>query len=127
MSAEPRSSKKWTVDGRKLVIALVLWSAVLAASIAGYAMAYGPQLKAAGEAASAETAVFAVEGMHCAGCASSISEALRTETGVVSAEVSFDSGEAVVRYVPSKTTRQRLRELIGGQGFTATAKESSKP
>ena len=123
---DPKSGK-WVVNGRKLVITLVVWSFILAGSIAGYAYLYGPQLKAAGEQASAETAVFSIEGMHCTGCQDTIANALKQEIGVVSADVSFENKEAVVRYVPSKTTRLRIREIIGGQGYTAVTKETRKP
>ena len=123
---EAKGQGRWNVSGRKLVIVLMVWCAILAGSIASYAYVYGPQLKASGEAASAERAVFAVEGMHCTGCAEGITEALKQETGVVSSEVSFEKKEAVVRYVASKTTRQRIRDIISGQGFTAITVESKK-
>ncbi len=126
-AAEGPSRSRWTVSGRKLVVMLVVWSFVLAGSIATYAVVFGPQLKAAGEQASAETVIFTIDGMHCTGCSETITGALKKEIGVVSAEVSFEKREAVVRYVASKTTRQRLREIIGGQGYTATTKEFFKP
>ena len=128
MSNEELSPRRgWLVSGRKLVIMLVVWSIVLAGSITGYAVLYGPQLKASGELHSAETVILAIDGMHCTGCADTITEAVKKEIGVVSAEVSFEKGEATIRYVASKTTRQRIREVIGGQGYTATTKEHFKP
>ena len=121
-----KPSGRWTVSGRKLVIGLLVWSVILAGSIAGYAYVFAPQLKAAGDLASAEIAVFSIEGMHCAGCAESIETELAKTEGVVSVDADFETKEAVVRYVPRTTTRLRLREVVGELGFTATTKEFRK-
>jgi copper chaperone CopZ len=127
MTGEVNQEKQpWTVNGRKLVILLFVWSFVLAGSIAGYTFVYAPRLKAAGDLANAETAVFAVEGMHCAGCAEAIVQELEQTEGVVSAEASFETGEATVKYVPSRITRLAMREAIGKLGYTATTKEFHK-
>jgi copper chaperone len=122
----PDARSKWTVNGRKVVVVLLAWSLVIAVGIAAYAYAFGPQLKAAGDLASAEIAVFAVEGMHCSGCADSITQELSKAEGVVSVETSFESGEAVVKYVPRTTTRLQLRQRIGSLGYSATTKEFRK-
>jgi len=50
-----------------------------------------------------------IEGMHCAACALSIENALRSLDGVSGAEVSFASESAVVTYDESKV---RLRDII---------------
>ena len=69
-------------------------------------------------AAGMKTATFRVEGMTCVSCETTIRLALERAPGVSRAEVSYDRGEAVVKYDPEKTTPDRLRDAINSTGYT---------
>lgn len=63
---------------------------------------------------------FAVQGMHCDGCADGIrSELLRVE-GVQVAKVSFKEGTALVTAEPRQVTVARVMQVIDEAGYTAT-------
>jgi copper chaperone len=59
-----------------------------------------------------------IEGMHCDGCANRVKRVLEKEPGVRGADVSFQAGEARVKYNENSVTTDRLRELIEGTGYT---------
>jgi mercuric transport protein len=67
--------------------------------------------------AASKTVTIKVEGMHCGGCASSVTKALKATEGVEDAQVSFEKGEAVIKYDDQKVTVAKLREVISGTGF----------
>lgn len=68
-----------------------------------------------------------VEGMHCGGCATSIEKKLKATAGVEEARVSFEKGEAWVKFDDSKVTEAQLREAINSIGYKAVeAKAASK-
>ena len=56
------------------------------------------QLPATASTDAFSQALFAVEGMTCAGCAASVQAALEQKPGVTSAEVNFDDKTARVKY-----------------------------
>lgn len=67
-----------------------------------------------------------VTGMTCAGCAVSIEQVLKNTEGVEEVRVSFERGEAVVKYDDKKVTAARLREAISGIGYRAAARPPKK-
>lgn len=67
------------------------------------------------------TAVLAVTGMHCGGCAAKVKSALLALDGVSSAEVSNIKGSAVVSYDPQSTSVGALIEAIKAAGYSAQA------
>ncbi len=69
-----------------------------------------------------ERMVVAIEGMHCGGCASGIKAMLKRTPGVVSAEVSYEAGEANVEYDSAHTSREKIIEAITNMGYKATVK-----
>jgi mercuric transport protein len=69
--------------------------------------------------AATKTLTIKVEGMHCGGCASSVAKALKATPGVEDAQVSFEKGEAIVKYDDQKVTIAKLREVINNTGFKA--------
>ena len=72
--------------------------AALALSLA----ACGPSAPAGRPAAArAETVAYAVEGMHCGGCAEAIVAELRETPGVRGAQCSFDTKVAEVELLPT--------------------------
>src|SRR5688500_14846355 len=72
--------------------------------------------------AATRTTTIYISGMTCVGCAISIEQALKNTEGVEDVRVSYERGEAVVKYDDRKVTAGKLREIITGIGFRATAK-----
>ena len=72
--------------------------------------------------AATRTTTIYVTGMTCAGCAISIEQVLKNAEGVEEVRVSFERGEAVVKYDDRKVTAARLREAVNGIGYRATAR-----
>ena len=69
-----------------------------------------------------------VEGMHCGGCASSVEKKLKATPGVEEARVSFEKGEAWVKFDDSKVSEAQLREAINSIGYKAVeTKAALKP
>ena len=75
---------------------------------------------AAGSSGAYSEALFAIEGMTCAGCAASVQTTLEQRQGVASAEVNFDNKTARVKYDASGVSIDQLVTAIQGLGFTAT-------
>ncbi len=71
----------------------------------------------AGYQVAVETATFAVEGMTCAGCSSSVERALSNLDGVVSANVNLPAEKATVEYVPSVTGMPDFRRSVAEAGY----------
>jgi len=63
---------------------------------------------------------FAVQGMHCASCASIVERALRKRAGVSGAEVNYSSGLAKVSYDEAQVQRNDLVHLIEPLGYVLT-------
>lgn len=61
-----------------------------------------------------------VEGMHCGGCAQSIKRLLERQPGVLSAEVSFETGEARVQIDPQRIGPDRLTGVLAPAGYQAS-------
>ena len=60
-----------------------------------------------------------IPGMDCAACAVSIQTKLRKQTGVVTAQVNYDTKEAVVQYDTTKLSPQDITATIDQTGFKA--------
>ena len=71
------------------------------------------------------TVTFAIEGMSCGGCATSISEALRRVEGVLGADVSYDERRATVEYDSDRVSQDRLMEVIRDLGYRVEVAEDS--
>ncbi len=67
-----------------------------------------------------KSVTFKIQGMHCGGCARTIQALLERATGVKSATVTFESGEARVIFDPVLIDAQRLVALIEQPGYQAT-------
>ncbi|HIG31600.1 MAG TPA: hypothetical protein EYQ50_28825 [Verrucomicrobiales bacterium] len=68
-----------------------------------------------------EKAQFAVKGMTCAGCSSSLTKTLTSLKGVQANEVCHISGKAVVTFDPTKLDSTKLLAAINSTGFKAEA------
>jgi len=74
--------------------------------------------------AATKTVTIRVKGMHCGGCASSVTKALKATDGVEDVQVSFEKGEAVVKFDDQKVTVAKLREVINNTGFKVVEEKS---
>lgn len=66
-------------------------------------------------------ATIKVEGMSCGGCVRSVTEALKAQPGVGSAEVSLEMAQARIDYDPALVSVERLRQAIEDAGFDSPA------
>jgi Cu+-exporting ATPase len=69
----------------------------------------------------------AVNGMHCAGCASLIEETLARGPGVHRAAVDLEAGRASVVYDPGAITVDDLCAAVTEAGYAATPLPSTGP
>lgn len=60
-----------------------------------------------------------IPSMDCAVCALNIQSVLKKQTGVLQAQVSFDTKEAVVRYDATKLSPEKIIAAIDATGFKA--------
>ena len=65
-----------------------------------------------------------IEGMHCGGCAETISSLLEKQPGVQAVSVSIDESWARVLYDPSATREDRLVAVIQQPGFRVVGRDS---
>lgn len=71
-----------------------------------------------------QTLQLMVAGMDCSGCASKISAAVESLSGVEGASLSFDSGKLTVFYHPHEIDPQTIQNRVLSLGYTLTAAES---
>ncbi len=76
---------------------------------------------AGGVFAATRTVTLRVSGMTCEGCAVTIEKALKDTQGVLDARVSYEKGEAWVKYDDRKVNVRKLRQVINGTGFKVVA------
>lgn len=69
----------------------------------------------------AARATFAVEGMTCVSCETTLRLALERTAGVQRTEVSYKNGEAIVDYDPKMTAPDKLRAAIDETGYKVKA------
>lgn len=62
-----------------------------------------------------------IPSMDCEACAAGIAATLRREPGVVSAEVTYATKDAIIRYDAAATTSARIVAAIDATGFPAVA------
>ena len=62
---------------------------------------------------------FQIKGMHCEACARSVEKALLREEGIVSANVNFILGKAIVEFDPEKITLKKIKKVIKKAGYEA--------
>ena len=115
-------------QSRKRLLWLVTVVAVLLAAFPYYSGVFwasadasaASQLPAATSIGTYSQALFAIEGMTCAGCAVSVQAALEQQPGVASAEVNFSDKTARVEYDASRVSINQLVAAVQNLGFTAT-------
>ena len=65
-----------------------------------------------------ETITFDIEGMTCAGCEATVENAATGVEGVLEADVSYETEEAIVKFDISKTNRETIAKAINATGYT---------
>jgi copper chaperone len=102
----------------RVLTALAL-SLALAVVAAPTALACGDDHKEAAKTvpADAQTVTIKVQGMTCGDCANAIRNALLKLDGVYDAEVSHETGLALVKVDASKVDQARLDEAISKAGY----------
>jgi copper chaperone CopZ len=65
-----------------------------------------------------------IEGMHCGGCAETITSLVKEQPGVHAVSVSFDQGRARVLYDPSALSEDQLVSVVQQPGFRVVGRES---
>jgi len=68
-----------------------------------------------------------IQGMHCAGCAVNVEQALKRLPGVRFVEASYEKGQAVVEYDPAKVSPEQLQAAIERIGYKAGAVHIHSP
>ena len=68
-----------------------------------------------------------VDNLHCASCVRSIEEELRSTPGVLSASLNVGTQQAVVEYLPAKTTVSELGKAIETWGYKPIFSTSDAP
>ncbi len=63
------------------------------------------------------TKTFPVTGMTCASCAISVASILKTQTGVVRAEVNIASNEVLIEYIPTEISIEKLKSALQSIGY----------
>jgi mercuric ion binding protein len=71
--------------------------------------------------ASATTAVFKVDGMHCGGCGDNIKSALAKAGGVYKVDVKSADKRVTVSFDASKITAEKIAKIISEAGYPASA------
>lgn len=83
-----------------------------------FSVAIVPGCERRGDAATPRTVEFVVEGMHCDGCAETISHTLGEVAGVTACRVDHDGGTASIDVLTTDPQIEaRLAEAIAGLGF----------
>lgn len=69
-----------------------------------------------------KTAIFKVEGMHCGGCARTITAVVSAEPGVQKTSVSFKTREARILFDPRAVSEDRLEAAIRQAGYSVAGR-----
>ncbi|MCX2745404.1 mercuric transport protein MerTP [Mangrovivirga sp. M17] len=72
------------------------------------------------EQADVKTVEFKVSGMTCAGCEAHVNNEVNKLEGIVTVNASYDNGNAIVKYDPSKTSSTEIEQAIKSTGYKVT-------
>ena len=91
----------------------------------GFLMA-APMLVTMAANAAEQTATLKVDGMTCQSCPYQVKAALRKVDGVIKADASLETGEAVVVYDDVKTSDKALAAVVINAGYAAIVKPAAQ-
>lgn len=63
------------------------------------------------------TADFSIDGMTCSGCEEHVRQAVIGLEGIIETSISYKEGKAVIRYDASKTSLEKIKEVINATGY----------
>lgn len=69
-----------------------------------------------------KSAIFKIDGMHCEGCARTITALISSQPGVQKAAVSFETREARILFDPQSVNEDRLTAAIRQAGYTVVGR-----
>jgi copper chaperone CopZ len=69
---------------------------------------------------------FTVSGMTCTGCEEHVKHEVNKLTGIISSNVSYENGKAVVEFDNSKTNITEIEKAINSTGYSVTDKKEIK-
>ena len=78
------------------------------------------------EQANIQTAEFTISGMTCSGCEEHVNHEINKLTGIVNTTVSYENGNAIVEFAPTKTSIVEIEKAIAKTGYTVTDKKELK-
>lgn len=113
----PRTKNALLVVGSLATLALIVSPWLLAAP----AERIQTEDPVAATAVHTQEMVLHVEGMTCAGCATTVSRALKRLEGVLGAEVTFQPAQAIVRYDPARVSIDTLTKATRDAGYPSTS------
>lgn len=107
---------------------LMVVSVLIPAALAYYS---GANLQAQTRSPSTEksgvaTVTISISGMSCGSCATQIKSELAKSAGVKSADVSYEKGQAVVRYDSAATSADAIRGVIESLGYKADESKTAE-
>ena len=70
-----------------------------------------------------ERIILQIKGMHCESCAKTIEKALSKEKGLISVNVSFSLGKAIIEYNPQEIEEEKIKKIIKKTGYEVLEKE----
>jgi copper chaperone CopZ len=108
----------------KTYLALITVFAIATATFPLYAHAFYPNAKSRPTAAANSTAIkqveFAIEGMTCSSCEHHVKTEVEKLPGIVGLVVSYQNGNATVRFDSAQTSVETIANAINSTGYTAT-------
>lgn len=78
------------------------------------------------EKANIHTAEFTINGMTCSGCEEHVNHEVNKLTGIIKTTVSYENGNAIVKFDKTKTNIQELEKAIAKTGYSVTDKKELK-
>lgn len=119
---EPIFVAKWHSSRRPTPAALDMCSNAKAASAANLELHRTlPRSLTPLEVATMQTELLKVTGMTCGGCASNVTRALKTITGVGDVKVSVSAGEAAVQYDERFASPDQMKAAVKRAGYGVDA------
>ena len=78
------------------------------------------------EQANIHTAEFTINGMTCSGCEEHVNYEVNKLTGIIKTTVSYEKGNAIVKFDKTKTNIQEIEKAIAKTGYSVTDKKELK-
>lgn len=72
-----------------------------------------------------KTTEFKISGMTCASCEEHVNHEVNKLNGIVTSEVSYENGNAIIAFDRSKTTEVEIEKAINATGYKVTSKKEN--